>query len=71
MKMLNLSYTIQLVILNVCTKFQILGRVGPKKSLMDKKKKKTHTKKNNIYIHTHIHRQTNIVMEKTICMLGV
>ena len=36
MRMLILSYTIQQVILNVCTKFKILGRVIPEKSLTEK-----------------------------------
>ena len=36
MRMLILSHTIQQVILNVCTKFKILDRVIPEKSLTEK-----------------------------------
>ena len=56
MKMLILSYTIQQVLLNACTKFQNPMWVVPEKSLTEKQK-----------MHTDRHTDTksNIVMEKT------
>ena len=50
MRMLMLSYIIQQVIPNVCTKFQNPSRAVLEKSLPEKKK---------------VYTQTNIVMEKT------
>ena len=57
MRMLFFSYTIKQVILNVCTKFKLLGRVVPEK-FFDRKKKE--------FTHRYTHRQTLLLVRQKL-----